>query len=595
MPVKYLNGKRLYYAFFSGAQEVIRKKDQLNKMNVFPVPDGDTGTNLASTVQHMLQDVKASRSVDETIQSLADAALAGARGNSGIILAQFVNGWANAVGQQKTLSIQTFGESVEAAVPYVYDAVLHPVEGTMLTVIKIWAHAVYDMKNKTHDFAELFSTTLLKAREALNNTPKQLKALRDAHVVDAGAKGFVHLLEGMNRFIRSGNLRKLSQQHEKLTENIQSMPEGETDLRYRYCTECMLTGMKTEKINQLKSELQELGESVIVAGNERKIRIHIHTNQPEEVFFQLKDEGKIYNPKVDDMRRQYAAAHGQHASIALVTDSIADIPQDLLDQYHIHVLPISIFFDQGEFLDKITLNPERFHQLVEKSEHFPTSSQPGVKNIENLLSFLATHYKSILALTVSSQISGTWNSVCQAAKKLKDAGYQIEVIDSKLNSGAQGLLVQKAAELIEAGFSHEKIVEQIQELIPRVKIMVIVTNFKYMVQSGRVSPLKGYLAKIMNLKPIISLDENGKGIAFAQAFSQRANFKKIIDIIQNGHQKNPVTRYCIVHSRVPELAEQYRQTLVQTVKREPQYIEEVSSVVAMASGKGAVAVCMMSE
>jgi len=123
MPIKYLNGKRLYYAFLSGAREIIRQKDQLNKINVFPVPDGDTGTNLASTVNTMLQEVRASKNVDLTLQSMADAALSGARGNSGIIFAQFFNGWANAVGERKTLSIQTFGESVKAAVPSVYNAI----------------------------------------------------------------------------------------------------------------------------------------------------------------------------------------------------------------------------------------------------------------------------------------------------------------------------------------------------------------------------------------------------------------------------------------------------------------------------------------
>ena len=595
MPIKYLNGKRLYYAFISGAQEIIRQKDQLNRINVFPVPDGDTGTNLASTVNNMLQEVKPSKSVDLTLQSMADAALAGARGNSGIIFAQFFNGWANAVGQRKALSIQTFAESVKAAVPSVYNAILHPVEGTMLSVIKIWAQAVYDMKNKTHDFSEIFNSALLKAKDALNNTPNQLKVLRDAHVVDAGAKGFVHLLEGMAQFIRSGNLREIVQKHEELTIKDEPMPEGEIDLSYRFCSEAMLTGIKEENLFRIKGQLEKFGNSVIVAGNEQKTRIHIHTNQPAELFYHLKDYGNILNPKVDDMKRQYIAAHEKHASIALVTDSIADIPPALLDRYHIHVLPISILFGDSEFLDKTTITSEKLHQMVEKTERFPTSSQPSIRNAENLLSFLSTYYNSVIALMVSSKISGTWNSVYQATQKLKDDGYKVDVIDSKLNSGAQGLLVQKAAELIESGLSHDKVVQKILALIPKVKIMVSVANFKYMVQSGRVSPLKGTLAKILNLKPIVSLDENGKGVAFAKAFSRKANFNKILNIIRENHQKNPITRYCIVHSQVPELAEQYRKSLAEILQKEPQYIEEVSSVVAMASGKGAVGVCIMSE
>lgn len=595
MSIQYLNGKRLYYAFISGAQEIIQQKDQLNKINVFPVPDGDTGTNLASTVTNMLQEVKASKAVDVTLQSMADSALAGARGNSGIIFAQFFNGWANAVGKRKTLSIQTFAESVKDAVPSIYNAILHPVEGTMLTVIKIWAHAVYDMKNKTHDFAEIFNSALIKAKEALNDTPNQLKVLHDAHVVDAGAKGFVHLLEGMAKFIYSGNLKEITQKHEELMNKEEIFPEGETDLSYRYCTELMLTGTKHEEINQIKGRLEKLGESVIIAGNEQKTRIHIHTNQPAEVFYCLKDYGTIVNPKVDDMRRQYTAVHTKHASIALVTDSIADIPQELLDHYQIHVLPISILFENNEFLDKLTITPEKFHQMIEKSEYFPTSSQPSIKNAENLLSFLVTYYQSVIALMVSSKISGTWNSVVQAAKKLQDTGHKIDVINSRLNSGAQGLLVQKAAEYIEMGLNHKEVIQKIQFLIPKIKIMVSVANFKYMVQSGRVSPLKGCLAKILHLKPIISLDEDGKGIAFAKAFSRKANFNKIINIIRENHQVKPITRYCIVHSQAPKLAEQYRQSLLKMLQQEPQYIEEVSSVVAMASGKGAVAICIMSE
>jgi len=595
MPIKYLNGKRLYYAFLSGANEILRQKEQLNMINVFPVPDGDTGTNLASTVNNMLQEVKASKNVNLTLQSMADAALTGARGNSGIIFAQFFNGWANAVGNQKTLNIQSFGESVKDAIPSVYNAILHPVEGTMLSVIKVWAQAAYDMKNKTHDFDELLHSALLKAKEALNNTPNQLKVLRDAKVVDAGAKGFVHLLEGMGQFIRNGNLKEIVKKHEVSAENFEFMPETDFDLTYRYCTETMLTDIQPGRMEALRKILENLGDSVIVAGNERKTRIHIHTNNPAEVFFQLGNFANILNPKVDDMKKQYIAAHKSHPAVALVTDSIADLPEELLDKYNIHVLPISIFFENKEFLDKITIIPEQLHQLIEKSTNFPTSSQPSIKTAENLLLFLSSYYDSIIALMVSGKISGTWNSVYQASKKLQENGYKIEVIDSKLNSGAQGLLVQKTAELIDSGLAHDKIVKKIYKLIPRTKIMVSVANFKYMVQSGRVSPFKGYLAKILNLKPIITLDKDGKGIAFAKAFSRKANFKKILNIIMENHQKNPITRYCIVHSQAPGLAEKYRKSLLAILNKEPQYIEEVSSVVAMASGKEAVAVCIMNE
>lgn len=595
MPIKYLNGKRLYYAFLSGAQELIQNKDHLNKINVFPVPDGDTGTNLASTISNMLHEVKASKNIDTTLQSMADAALSGARGNSGIIFAQFFNSWANAVGNQKILNIQSFGESVKDAIPSVYNAILHPIEGTMLSVIKVWAQAVYDMKNKSHDFDELFHSALLKAKEALNNTPNQLKVLRDANVVDAGAKGFVHILEGIGQFIRYGNLKEIAKQHEVLEEKFEPLTETNFNLTYRYCTETLLTDIQPDKVEKIRNLLEHFGDSIIVAGNNHKTRVHLHTNNPVEVFYQISNFANILNPKVDDMKKQYISVHGNHPPIALVTDSIADIPENLIDKYNIHVLPISIFFDNKEFLDKITITPEIFHKMVENSIHFPTSSQPSVKSAENLLLFLTHHYDSVIALLVSGKISGTWNSVYQAAQKLKEEGHKIDVIDSKLNSGAQGLLVQKTAEMIESGLTHDVIVQKISELKARIKIMVSVADFKYMVQSGKVSPFKGYLAKILHLKPIVSLDEEGNGIAFAKAFSRKANYNKIIDIIRKKHQENPITRYCIVHSQAPKLAEQYKKSLQTILQKEPQYIEEVSSVVAMASGKEAVAISIMSE
>ncbi len=595
MPIKYLNGKRLYYAFISGANKIIEQKEQLNRINVFPVPDGDTGTNLAATVNNMIQEVKASNNINTTLRSMANAALSGARGNSGIIFAQFFNGWAHAVGNQKTLNIQTFGESVKDAVPSVYQAILHPVEGTMLSVIKAWAQAVYDMKNKTSDFEEIFNTALEIAKKALDNTPTQLKILRDARVVDAGARGFVHLLEGMNHFIHHGNLKEIVQRQELAEGIVEPIPEEPFDLTYRYCTEALLSGFDVTRTGQLKKQLEKLGESIIVAGNEQKTRLHIHTNEPAELFSLLSSYGNIINPKVDDMKKQYTSAHKEHPPIALITDSIADIPEEILDKYNVHILPISIFFENKEFLDKITISPEIFHEMIEKSTIFPTSSQPSIKTAESVLLFLCSHYKSIIALMVSGKISGTWNSVYQASLNLQEKGCKITVVDSKLNSGAQGLLVQKTAELINSGLTHAEIVEKIYQLIPKTKIMVSVANFKYMVQSGRVSPFKGYLARVLNLKPIITLDEEGKGVAFAKAFSRKANFNKIINIIKENHQKNPVTRYCIVHSQAPILAEQYRKSLLKILQKEPQYIEEVSSVVAMASGKSAVAVCIMSE
>ena len=192
MQIKYLDGDRLYYAFLIGGNAVIKDKNYLNKINFFPVPDSDTGTNMASTME-----------------SIVDAALSGARGNSGLIFAQFLYGIGERIKNVKRISPSLFGESVKEAVKYAYKAIVSPVEGTMLTVMKDWAEAVYQRRKEKKDFAELLSHSLQVAEKSLKETPKKLAVLARAGVVDAGAKGFVDFLEGITNFIKRGRLRKI--------------------------------------------------------------------------------------------------------------------------------------------------------------------------------------------------------------------------------------------------------------------------------------------------------------------------------------------------------------------------------------------------
>ena len=151
MKIKYLNGNRLYYAFLAGGNAVIKDQAYLNKINVFPVPDADTGTNLASTMRSIADGASLYPSLKETLHSIAESALTGARGNSGIIFAQFLHGISREIKEDLRISTRAFGASVKAAVQHTYKSVADPVEGTMLTVMKDWADAVYQHAHKTFD------------------------------------------------------------------------------------------------------------------------------------------------------------------------------------------------------------------------------------------------------------------------------------------------------------------------------------------------------------------------------------------------------------------------------------------------------------
>ncbi len=389
MKIRYLNGDRLYQAVLAGGNAVIQDQNYLNRINVFPVPDADTGTNLASTMRSISAGASASRSVKETLRSLADTALIGARGNSGIIFAQFLLGFSREVENHDKLSTQSFGKAVKAAVQYAYQAMAHPVEGTMLTVIRDWADAVYQQSARFGDFSELLVDSLKVARQSLLDTPKKLKVLAKAGVVDAGAKGFVDFLEGIVQFITRGKLGRISESLPLPPDLEPPVHMHRSEVTQRYCSEALLTGTRID-LEALRAQVGSAGTSAIVAGSEEKARIHVHTDRPDKLFYKLRESGTTIQVKVDDMLRQYQAAHSRIHEIALVTDSACDLPAEILDAHQIHVIPFTLSFGDTLYLDKLTILPDRFYSLLKTEKMHPKTAQPSVGMVTHTYKFLSS-------------------------------------------------------------------------------------------------------------------------------------------------------------------------------------------------------------
>ncbi len=592
MAVNYLDSEMLYYSFVSGAREVIRNRKVLNDINVFPVADGDTGSNMASTMNSIIEEARVENSVRGTMSSIADAAISGARGNSGIIIAQYINGIFMSLRDDAKVSVSSFAQSVWDAVPHAYNAISEPVEGTIITVIRDWAEAVYRHKDHAEDFHELLSKPMVTASESLKATTGKLKVLEDARVVDSGAKGFVYFVEGLTEFIRTG-LLKDDFRSEDLALSFDEYPEHDHGKpQFRFCTEAMISGEGID-LNEIKKSLHEHGDSLIVAGSDRRARIHIHTDKPEAVMQLLKDKGRIMQQKADDMIRQYEALHARKSNIAIVTDSIADLPQEFIDRHQIHVVPLNLEFEGTSYLDKVTMTPEVFYPLLDTAAEYPKSAQPGIKALEGHMALLSSVYESIIVITVAKVQSGTYNSFVKAAEKLAGKGARIRVIDSRQNSGAEGLLVMKAAELIENGSSFEDTVAEIETLRSSTRILVSVNTLKYMVRSGRLSKAAGFAGKIVNLKPVVSLDEEGKGTIAGKAFSTRANTQAIREMMKEDNTTKGITRYAIVHANDEDRAEDYRRMCVDLLGKEPEYMMNISTIVGMSAGAGSVAVAYM--
>lgn len=588
-----INGKFLYYAFIAGGNQILMNQVEINSINIFPVNDKDTGTNLASTIRSVFDNIKPHKSYKTTVGNIADAALIGARGNSGVIFAQFLHGLNRETLNKPIITLTEFIESVKKSIPYMYEAIANPVEGTMLTVIKDWSDYLNSQKDAIHDFKSVIIDSFAVLEKSLAETTMKLKVLNHTGLVDAGAKGFVLFIKGIIGFLKNGSIRNLMVDSFENVTLIHSDDFGEEEITHRFCTEAIIKNLRVGK-PELQTLLSRSGDSVVVAGSETVCRVHVHTNEPAELFHRLREAGTITFQKVDDMVRQQEAVNKRKWNIALVTDSTCDLSKDLLDSYQINMVPINLNFGDSHYLDKVTIQPNQFYNLLETEAEFPKTSQINEQAFTNLYSHLASHYDAIIAVHLSSQFSGTYANSVKAGKRISEEfNKPVHVIDSKNLSGALGLLVLKTAKNIEAGTSLGTIVDTLKDDVSRSKIFVSVRDLQSMIKGGRVSKPKGMIASALGLNPVISMDENGKSMLFGKTFSQESSLKKIYKHIEEIGRGKTIWNYIILHANNADGANLVEDKMREITGKTPVSAVNISPVIGMHAGNGALAVSLL--
>lgn len=587
-----INGIQLYNSFVAGAQRIFDNQQLLNKINVFPVADADTGTNLASTMRSIVNAAQPQTNLKLTAVALADAALAGARGNSGIIFAQFLYGFSNEIKEEQTLSASAFAEYMKNAVRYAYEAIANPMEGTMISVIKDWAEYIYQLKDHFEDFIKMLLDGLVKAVESLNSTTSKMAVLAKAGVVDAGAKGFVVFLEGMFDYFQNGQVEvQIDTNAIEIEEAVSAI--SHEDITFRFCTEAMIVGkdLKREKFSHL---MEKYGDSMVIAGSPEKMRIHIHTDQPWSLFEDISALGTITYKKVDDMVMQNDVASNRKYPIGLLTDSTCDIPQELQEKYQIQVVPLTVHFGEQFFIDRITIQPEQFFKKLETSTIHPTSAQPTFPEFVNRYNYLSTHFDSIIGVHISSGMSGTWqNSLNASRKAIEESKKKISVVDSKRLTSALGLVVLRTAEAIANGEAHDDIVAKMATWTEKSRILVTSKTMKFMVRSGRVSKSKGLLGKILGIKPIVEVMNHGKTEVFGKPLSEKSSMLMVMKEMKRFIGSNPVWGYAITHSANQESAEWFAQQMEELTGQKPVFVNQASPVLVANVGIGVVALSVL--
>ncbi|HET7042735.1 MAG TPA: DAK2 domain-containing protein, partial [Gemmatimonadales bacterium] len=340
----YVDGPRLARGLLAASDWVAGHRDEINRINVFPVPDGDTGTNFSLTLRAVSDALRAlgHAPLPETVQAMSRGAVLGARGNSGMMLAHFLLGFAEASGARARLDTRELAQCLAAGAAHLETSLDDPREGTILTVAREGAQAALRASRRTEDIRAFFDALLEEANASLERTPELLAALKEAGVVDAGAKGFVMMFEGIVRLIKGDPIKAAGTidlpTEAEFAPAAHAAVAAERD--FHYCTEVMVKGASLPPANEVRAAMRQFGGSLVVVVAGGLLKVHVHTDTPEAVFSYAARWGTIEHTKAEDMRAQHRRlAHGDRRPVAVIADSSADLPDAVLDRQHIALVP----------------------------------------------------------------------------------------------------------------------------------------------------------------------------------------------------------------------------------------------------------------
>ena len=299
--------------FLAGAQNLEAKKEWINELNVFPVPDGDTGTNMTMTILAAAKEVASLENpkMPEVARAIASGSLRGARGNSGVILSQLFRGFTKGIQDYEEVTVPILADAFTKAVDTAYKAVMKPKEGTILTVAKGVAQKGVELAEEGEtDLEAFFGQVIEHAEYVLNQTPEMLPVLKQAGVVDSGGQGLVEVLKGCNdAFLGKEVVFEQPERVNKAVSDGNTMPvQQEADIKFGYCTEFIIMleqPVSKEKENQLKAYLESIGDSIVVVADEEIIKVHVHTNDPGLAIQKALTYGALSNMKIDNMRLEH--------------------------------------------------------------------------------------------------------------------------------------------------------------------------------------------------------------------------------------------------------------------------------------------------
>ncbi len=710
-----LDGAMLERMFIAAKGSIERHRDSIDRLNVFPVPDGDTGTNLHTTLEAAVAaiDDTPADSMKATTAAAARGALYGASGNAGVLLAQFLLGLSEGMADLGRLTANGIASALCSAYSYVYSCLTHPVEGTILTLVRDIASAA--SRYEGNDVRGLFRLISETAENTVKTTPTLLDALKKANVVDAGAYGFSLMLHAMydcvagdaitrpeitdsaddSRGAEAGNVAaagsaaaaeaEASEEHAAFSA-VSADPAhaavGSHRRRhetYGYCTEFLLAGPELDAA-AVRSALEDHGESLIVAGGGRHIRVHMHAADPGSVlsaalrFGSLGDisirnmdeqyeafvghtttdmrpdqdaggpgetQGDQDTVRVDEMRRPGESAGAAHTpitgrgrqNIGIVTDSVCDLPEEVVKELGIAVVPLTLRFGNEELRDGIDISADEFYARLDTDSHFPKTSVPPPMRFAEAYDALADGTDTILAITVSSKLSGTFEVASRAVNLMRRRGAKpsrglertggggepgaaagvncaggeygggeygggeyggdcrVQVLDSGWAAMGQGFIVMKAAEAALRGGTLEEVRRAASDASERVDFLATFDTLEYLRRGGRIGRAKALFGNVLKLHPLITL-KDGMVTRAGAALSRRNAIRRLVEFTKS---HTGIERICVSHASCAGDAERLTKNISDLFPGVSLYTSRLTPVMGAHTGPGLLMVTILAE
>jgi len=587
-----INGRQFYQGLVSGINNLLEYKNKLDEINVYPVPDGDTGTNMCFTLLPVVEECKdqITDNIYDTMNVIADLALESARGNSGTIIAEFFHGFRKSTKGLEVINTSSFSKALMQGFKSSKESLLNPEEGTIITVMQDVANKSVDLVNQENiDFEYFLDQCYHHSVESLEKTKSVLKILRKSDVVDAGALGFVLLIQGwLNYFQRNTKIQShhlnISYEHEK----IEALKKDiDFTIINKFCTECAIVGKDINRA-ELKEMIKNLGDSMVVAGTKTRVKIHIHTNTPAKLYKICNIYGKVVDRKVDDMTKQeHTVHHVGSSSISIVVDSGADIPEEYINE--IQVVPVRYSFGNQQHIDRVTQSSTEFYQQMKTDSNHPKTSQPTPGDFKKIYNFISSHYDSIISIHLSKKVSGTYQSGINASKRIKVKN--IQIIDSYTASVGLGLLAMYAVDLKQDGKSYNQIIKMVKQKRKQTNVFLVLDDLNYIVKGGRFPNNLKIIANLLRLRPIVG-PKNGvlkpRGVLWGKS-NMTYKFSKFIESKIN---KKIKYRIMIAHANSEKEGNKLSQLLLSSFPDNiiGSYVVEFGCALGAHSGPGALAI-----